>query len=83
MPYNIYFCVVPEGIPQNFNVTPINYTTVYISWERPIFTEENGIIVMYIITYNGSREEKQTVSDTHFAFLCVLLIISYLGVAKL
>ena len=59
--YN-HFCIVPEGRPRYFNVTAINYTTVFISWDRPIPTEENGIIKMYTITYNGSREEKQPVS---------------------
>ena len=57
------FYIVPTGPPQNFNVTAINYTTVYLSWDRPLPEEENGILIMYTITYNGSREEKQSVSN--------------------
>ena len=55
------------GPPENFNVTPINYTTVFLSWDRAI--EENGIVLFYTITYNGSRIEKQPVC-------CVFLFIS-------
>ena len=61
---DLYSCIVP-GPPENFNVTAINYTTVFLSWDRPIL--ENGIILFYTISYNGSREEKQTVR-THVKF---------------
>ena len=63
--------VAPTGPPQNFNVTPINYTTVYLSWDRPLPEEENGILTMYTIIYNGSREEKQPVSNI---FLCAVFM---------
>ena len=55
-------CTVPVGPPQNFNVTPINYTAIFLSWDRPLPTDENGIITMYTIIYNGSRVEEQPVS---------------------
>lgn len=61
-------------MPQNFNATAINYTTVYLSWDRPIATEENGIIIFYTITYNGSREERQLVSGTSLCFSFVLIL---------
>lgn len=55
-------CLVPGGPPENFSVTHDNYTTVCLAWDRPIASEENGILTGYTITYNGSREEKQLVS---------------------
>jgi len=48
------YSAVP-GPPENFIVEALNYTTVKLSWQSPIL--ENGIILYYTITYNGSREE--------------------------
>ena len=66
---NNLFYIVPEGPPRNFNVTPINYTTVFLSWDRPEPTLENGNLTMYTIIYNGSRVEKQPVSHVFYISL--------------
>ena len=68
-------CTVPDGPPQNFNVAPINYTTVFLSWDRPVPTDENGIITTYTIIYNGSRVEEQLVSNM---ISCVFILMYHL-----
>ena len=65
-------CTAPVGSPQNFSVVAINYTTVILSWDRPIPTQENGIITLYTIIYNGSRVEKQPVSGMIMYFIFTL-----------
>ena len=50
--------IVP-GPPENLKVQVQNFA-VTISWQPPL--QENGIIIFYTFTYNGSRNETQPVS---------------------
>ena len=48
------------GRPENLTVIVLNFA-VMILWQPPMLT--NGNITFYTITYNGSRYEKQPVSE--------------------
>ena len=55
-----YFYIGPTR-PQHVNVSTINSTSLYVTWQRP--QEENGIILHYVIYYRGVK------SDTEFSIV--------------
>ena len=46
----MYF-TVPTGPPQNIALTDVTSTSLNISWNPPLFSERNGLIIRYDITF--------------------------------
>lgn len=55
----LYYSAVP-GDPQNVQVTPINSTTLTVSWSPPLAKDRNGIIRGYHIHVQETRDEVNT-----------------------
>jgi hypothetical protein len=49
-------CLVP-GDPQDVKATPINSTTIHVSWKPPQEKDKNGIIRGYHIHVQEMKEE--------------------------
>lgn len=45
------------GDPQDVKVTPINSTTIKVTWKPPLAKERNGIIRGYHIHVQETKEE--------------------------
>ena len=54
------FIHIVPGLPENFTVQVLNYTTVRLTWLPP--SSPNGVILFYNITYYGTRLHIQSVS---------------------
>lgn len=49
-------CIVP-GDPQDVKATPVNSTTINVTWKPPAEKDRNGIIRGYHIHVQETREE--------------------------
>ena len=59
---------MPTGQPTNVSATPVNSTSVTISWDPPLPAIQNGIIIAYAInltTVGGSGNVSQYSSDSN------------------
>jgi receptor-type tyrosine-protein phosphatase Q len=56
----------PSGAPTNINVTAVNSSIIYISWDPPDSSETNGIITKYIIhiTNENSMDSRDVINST-------------------
>jgi len=63
---SLIFSSVPTGQPTNVSATPVNSTSVTISWDPPLPEIQNGVIVAYAInltTVGGSGNISEYSSD--------------------
>ena len=66
----VSFCPAPSGPPENLMGVFINSTSLHITWDPPLFNDQNGDIRGYNVSYNVSadreadREESVFVRDT-------------------
>ena len=51
---------VPLDPPQNVTVEVVSSQSIYISWESPILTEQNGDIVSYDVRVVDLHENNET-----------------------
>ena len=65
-PTSLYPTPAPSGPPQNLTGEFINSTSLRITWDPPLFNDQNGDIRGYNISYNVSAdgEENIFVRDT-------------------
>lgn len=53
---SLLYCVVP-GDPQDVIATPLNSTSIHVTWKQPLEKARNGIIRGYHIHVQEAREE--------------------------
>lgn len=59
---------VPSGYPQNFGILPLNSRSVFIEWEPPLITHQNGYITGYTLRWssvNGPDVNENTTANTN------------------
>ena len=57
------FYTVPSGSPRNVLVTAMSSTSILVTWDSPLESEQNGIIISYTVAYvNLNRSEDQQIS---------------------
>ena len=66
----IYIFIAPTGAPVNFDIT-VNGTTLNCSWEPPLLSLQNGIIISYTIIclVDDSIAVYETVSNETNSFI--------------
>ena len=66
--------LVPSSIPTFLQATPLSPTILSITWEYPIFINQNGIITLYTLTYQGIERDTQlramTLPQTNLSLTC-------------
>ena len=62
----VYFCPAPSRPPENLMGVFINSTSLRITWDPPLFNDQNGDIRGYNVSYNvlADGEESIFVRDT-------------------
>ena len=69
---NFLLCTVPSGSPRNVVVTAKSSTSVMVTWDDPLQSNQNGIIVMYTVVYtnlNRSGDQQMNSSTPQRQFL--------------
>ena len=56
---------MPSGYPQNITAEVISSRSAIFTWEPPLFAEQNGVIVNYVVNINAeeTREVFQLFSE--------------------
>ena len=63
--YNFLFYTVPSGTPRNFLATAMSSTSILVTWDSPLESEQNGNIISYTVAYvNLNRSEDQQISNS-------------------
>ena len=70
-----FSCIlVPSSIPTFLQATPLSPTILSITWEYPVFINQNGIITLYTLTYQGIERDTQlrtvTLPQTNQSLTC-------------
>ena len=53
--YIVYYVfLVPYGPPENIHATPQSHS-IFVSWDLPIISKRNGIIILYSLFVNNQR----------------------------
>ncbi|KAI6660982.1 Phosphatidylinositol phosphatase PTPRQ-like [Oopsacas minuta] len=64
----------PSSIPTSLQATPLSPTILSITWEDPVYINQNGIITTYILTYEGIERDTQlrtlTLPQTNLSLTC-------------
>ena len=64
---NFLFCTVPSGSPRNVLVTAMSSTSILVTWDSPLESEQNGVIISYTVAYvnlNRSGDQQISLSTT-------------------
>ena len=48
----------PTGPPQNFRGSEVSSRSISLTWDPPLFAEQNGVITGYIINVTGIETEE-------------------------
>ena len=57
----VSFCLAPSGPPQNLTGEFINSTSLRITWDPPLFNDQNGVIRGYNVSYNVSADGEESI----------------------
>ena len=60
--YNFYrMCdpIVPSAVPTNFKTVALSPYIVLATWYEPPFSEQNGILTKYELTWNGLERDRE------------------------
>ena len=49
--------LAPSSIPTFLKATSLSPTIISITWEHPLYTNQNGIITSYTLTYQGVERD--------------------------
>ena len=59
------FCTVPSSSPRNVLATAMSSTSILVTWDSPLESEQNGIIISYTVAYvNLNRSGDQQISSS-------------------
>lgn len=50
--------IVPSGIPTNLTGDATSHESIFLSWDPPLFEEQNGVITGYTINVTNLRREE-------------------------
>ncbi|KAI6653159.1 hypothetical protein LOD99_11505, partial [Oopsacas minuta] len=64
----------PSSIPTSLQATPLSPTILSITWEDPVYINQNGIITTYTLTFEGIERDTQlrtlTLPQTNLSLTC-------------
>ena len=49
--------LAPSGIPTNLTVSAVSARTIYITWYPPFYSDQNGVLTKYTLTYEGIERD--------------------------
>ena len=62
----ITIILVPTGAPNNLQATEVTENGIFIEWDEIDCLDQNGAIIQYDLTLNGTQSS--STSATHFSF---------------
>ena len=51
--------LVPSGVPTSLNVSAVSARTIYITWFPPFYSDQNGVLTAYTLTYQGMERDNE------------------------
>ena len=54
----IYYFIVPSAAPTNFKVEVLSSLILSTSWYEPPFSEQNGVLTKYRVTWKGLERDR-------------------------
>lgn len=66
--------LAPSSSPTSLRATALSSTIISISWEDPVYSDQNGVITQYTLTYQGverdSLPRSLTLPQTNLSLTC-------------
>ena len=64
--FHLNVCAAPSGPPQNLQGRTVSSRSITLSWEPPLFEDQNGVITGYTInvTLNETEESFELLSNS-------------------
>ena len=66
--------LAPSSIPTHLRATALSSTILSVSWEDPVYSDQNGVIIQYTLTYQGverdSLSRTLTLPQTNVSLTC-------------